>query len=105
MTCFRCGNRPAVEEGLCDECIPAFSSEWSGPILEHNLQVVAQESKRAKQYELELLSWNPTANRLVLQCEQTKKFHFVDESFLIDERPYDTYLECEAALSEYARSL
>ena len=57
------------------------------------------------QEEMEKCKWEPTSERCVMLCVDTGKFHFICETEMLDETPYDTERECVAALKEYAKQL
>jgi hypothetical protein len=56
------------------------------------------------QEEMQLASWERVES-YVWVCMETGKFHFVCETEMLDDTPFDSLEECIKALNDYSRSL
>lgn len=57
------------------------------------------------QEEMENFNWVVTPRKNILKCLEINKFHFVNETEMLDEEDYNSLEECEQALIQYANQL
>ncbi len=58
-----------------------------------------------EQTVIEKLSWEATSDKCVMFCFDTKTFHFICETEMLDENGYETLEDAQSALKDYASNL